>query len=44
MNIVFSVAFFVLMGRDEELLTPFVAALLHRNTRLVMSLVFRRVH
>jgi hypothetical protein len=44
MNIVFSLAFFVLMGRDEELHTLFVAALLHENTKLVMSLVFRHVH
>ena len=44
MNIIFNLAFFVLMGRDEELLTLFVAAVLHGNTTLVMSLVFRCVH
>jgi len=44
MNIVFNSAFFVQMGRGEEILILFVAAVLHGNTTLVMSLVFRRVH
>jgi len=44
MNIVFNLAFFVLMGRDEEPLSLFVAAVLHGNTKLVLSLVFMHVH